>query len=83
MIAAMSMALIHHFFSLITNQDRNPKIKAFSFYFDGNEVDEPESSGATLVVGDQVDLLDVAVLGEMAFKIAAGCRVAESTTRKI
>ena len=66
----MSMALIHHFFSLITNQDRNPKIKAFSFYFDGDEVDEPESSGATLVVGDEVDLVDVAVLGEVTLEIA-------------
>ena len=39
-------------------------------YIDRHEADEPESSGPSLVVRDQVDLVDVAVPREVTLKIA-------------
>ena len=44
--------------------------KSRRLYLNGEEVDESETSGATLVVGDEVDLVDVAVLGEVTLEIA-------------
>ena len=45
-------------------------------YLNREEVDESEASGATLVVRDEVDLVDVAVLREVTLKIASRRRVA-------
>ena len=47
-------------------------------YLKSEEIDEPESSGSTLVVADEIHLFDVAELGEVVFKIATSRRVAKN-----
>jgi hypothetical protein len=46
-------------------------------YFDSEEIDESESSRSTLVVGDEVDLVDVPVPRKVTLEVATSCRVAE------
>lgn len=57
-------------------------LKLFT-YIDRHEADESESSGPSLVIRDEIDLVDVAVLREVTLKVATRRRVAENVENKL